>query len=371
MESNQLTMMSQASTKEIAYLTELRKTLTKKEFKKLTVKTLNRFILNSEVVSKVDDLGSLAFEVSVILMMENKSWYSESILFLTSSFRQLMLQDRVKCVSIIEEYYADIHDSLACWHDAFVLQDHLNSKNPRILTRACFKMLGDSIESVHSSFVTFIYQVCINDTKSPLHMRPQHVNFGKAVDELIVYDKLEYLYKTLLHGISLSQWRNIAQHSSYKYNDKIKKIECTYGSKHPKSIKISIDELLEILETLNLVHSIHKTSVDFFLIEFMHEYSFKNMGEIELSIETILGQMGNTIGLNDFNILSAQNILGTWNFKLEHTTGKGVTELKEMMPSISMYLSMLRDRGIWTSFELFDVQGTKLTECHLGKNNFQ
>ncbi|NRB62238.1 MAG: hypothetical protein HRU40_04265 [Saprospiraceae bacterium] len=91
------------------------------------------------------------------------------------------------------------------------------------------------------------------------------------------------------------------------------------------------------------------------------------MGEIKLSTETILGQMGNTIGLNDFNILSAQNILGTWNFKLEHTTGKGVAELEEMMPSISMYLSMLRDRGIETLFELFDTRGNKLIECHLGK----
>ena len=64
-------------------------------------------------------------------------------------------------------------------------------------------MLGDSIESVHTSFIRFIYQFLINSVEGSIFQRQKESTLGNMISKLIEIDILETIYKTNLHGISL------------------------------------------------------------------------------------------------------------------------------------------------------------------------
>jgi hypothetical protein len=367
MESKQLQNMFDASGNEIAYLKKLKNNLSKKKYDCLIMDVLSLYIFDKRVVKEVHELGTLSFEISIVMQMKDKVWFSNTIKFLIKQFRSLMLADQDKCISIIHECYPKIHESLACWHDAFFLQDHTSQTDPRLVSRACFKMLGDTIESVHASFVNFIYKISINNKSSPLFNRPENVSFGKAIDELINHKELAVIYKQNLYGVSFSQWRNIAQHSSYKYNRDKNKVVCSYGSNNKKSIEITIDELLELMGTLNILQALQKIALDFFLIEYREKIDLTSIGDLALSTETIISEMGLTLSLQGYNVISAQNILGNWLFKIEDSQGQGVSLFKLFIigSTLSFLLTSLRKKGVEPIIELFDLNGVKLTECYL------
>jgi hypothetical protein len=365
MESSQIHAMSEASVDDVKFLMDLKSKMSDGDFYNLTFETLYQFIENEEIVRKLLEVATHTWEISVILEMESESWFSETLLYLSKSFRALMLKDKAKAVLIINNIYPRIHESLACWHDAFFLQNHDESDNPRHIARACFRMLGDTIESVHAPHIEFIYKMLVNLESVQIHGRPESVSFGKEISNLIEIEIFEKIYKQHLFGVSFSQWRNIANHSSYRYDSKSKVIICNYGSNNSQTIKITIDELIQLMNKLNQLQALHKIAVDFFIVEFMHEVDFKSMTNVELSLETIIGQIGNNLGLNGYKILSTQHILGNLMFKLEDSNSNGSSGLREVFPMLHNYLAMLYEKGMSPVFELFDLKGNKLTEVYL------
>ncbi len=357
--------MAQASIDDVEYLAQLKNDLGESKFNDLVFQTLNRFINNKEIVSKVIELGTHNWEVSLILEMEKESWFSESLLYLTGSLRSSIVNNKEISVSVLEKMYPVIHESLACYHDSFFLQQEINSKNPRHTVRAYFRMLGDTVESSHKPHTLLIYRMMTCDPTNQLFGRPESVSFGKAVSSLLEISELENMYKTILFGVSLSQWRNIAQHSNYQYDKNSEKITCTFGSNNPQTVDISIEQLLELLLSLNKLQALQKIAVSFCMIEFMKDVQFDKYGKIELTIETIISQIGNGIGLEGFKLLSVANNAGTCVFKIEDTSNKGLALFKKMMSRLAHFIAMLKEAGYDPVFELFTSKGVKLTEARV------
>lgn len=367
MESSQIQAMFEASVDDVSFLMTLKDKMTDAEFYNLAFKTLHKFIDDETVVHKLLELATYTWEISVILEMEGESWFSETLMYLSKSFRELMLKDKEKAVSIIDNIYPQIHESLACWHDAFFLQNHDGSDNPRHISRACFRMLGDMVESVHAPHIEFIYKMLVNLKSTEIHGRPENVSFGKKISNLMEIGVFEKIYKENLLGVSLNQWRNIANHSSYGYNLKAKVITCNYGNNNSHTIDITVNELILLMNKLNQLQALHKIAVGFFIAEFIYEVDFEGMTDIELSLETIIGQIGNNLGLHGYKILNTQNILGNLIFKLEDSNSKGTSGLQEAIPMLQNYLTILYEKGMSPVLELFDLKGNKLMEVYLEK----
>jgi len=365
MDHDQFIIMAQASTKDVEYLAQLKNNLGEANFKSLAFKTLNRFIDNKEIVSKVMDIGTHNWELSLILEMEKESWFLESLLYLTRSLRSTMIENKEKGVSIIEQMYPDIHESLACYHDSFFLQQEAQSQNPRHTVRAYFRMLGDTVESTHKPHTLLIYRMLSCNPSNQLYGRPEVVSFGKAVSSLLEVSELEKMYKKKLFDVSLSQWRNIAQHSNYQYNKRSEKITCTYGLNNSQTVDFTVEQLLELLFALNKLQALQKIAVSFCMIEFMKDIQFDKYGKIELTVETIISQIGNGIGLEGFKVLSVTNDSGSCVFKIEDTANKGLASFKQMVNRLAHFMTMLKEAGHEPVFELFTLQGQKLTEARV------
>jgi len=365
MNHDQFKIMAQESTKDVEYLARLKSDLGEEEFKSIAFKTLNRFINNEEVVLKVIGIGTHNWELSLILEMEKEPWFSDSLLYLTQSLRSTMIENKEKGISIIEQMYPCIHESLACWHDSFFLQQDIKSSNPRHTVRACFRMLGDMVESTHKPHTLLIYRMLSCSPSNQLYGRPEEVSFGKSVSSLLEINELESMYKSKLFDVSLSQWRNIAQHSNYQYNKSSETITCTYGLNNSRIVNLTIGQLLELLFALNKLQGLQKLAVSFCMIEFMEDIQFDKYGEIELTIETIISQLGNGIGLEGFKVLSVTNDAGLCVFKIENSANKGIVSFKQMVNGLAHFMAMLKETGHEPVFELFSLQGEKLTEARV------
>lgn len=371
MDRDQFKIMTQASIDDIEYLSRIKSELGEVEFNDLAFQTLSKFIDNQEMISKILSIGSHNWELSIILEMENEPWFIETLLYLTRSLRSTMIENKEKGISIVERMYPEIHESLACYHDSFFLQHEVRTSNPRHRVRAYFRMLGDAIESTHKPHVLFLYKMLASNPSNQLFGRPEDVSFGKAVSSLVEISDLENAYKTKLFGVSLSQWRNIAHHSNYKYQKAFDRIVCKYGASNTQEIDITIDQLLELLFVFNKLQALQKIAVDFCLIEFMKDIQFDKYGNIELTVETIISQIGNSIGLHGFKVLSVTNDDEWCTFKIEDSADKGLYAFKQMTNQTGHFMAMLKQAGHNPIFELFSSKGQKLTEARImsgGKN---
>jgi hypothetical protein len=343
-DQRQLKLISQTSMEDVEYIAKIKKNVSEDEFYDLVSNILSQFIANEEVVSELIVSGIFTWEISMILEMSSEPWFFNGITFLTNTFRHLMLIQKDKCISIVKDCYPSIHESLACWHDSFFLHESFNSTNPRHVSRSYFKMLGDSIESVHISFIRFIYEFLINSVEGSAFQRQKEPTLGNMISKLIEIDILETIYKTNLHGVSLSQWRNIAQHSSYKYDKKTDKIFCRYGNRNQKALEISMHELFDLLSIFNRLQALQKIAVEFFIVEFSDEFSFLKAEEFEVTMESILGQMANSWALNDYKILSVEIIPQGYRFDIEDSASRGRDRLHEVMPQIFGCVSLLKKK---------------------------
>ena len=81
---------------------------------------------------------------------------------------------------------------------------------------------------------------------------------GVKIDALIAYsDVFKALYKDLLLDVSVSQWRNIANHGDYKIVDET--VEVTYGNTNNLQTKhVTKEELIILLKTIDVLLYMHK-----------------------------------------------------------------------------------------------------------------
>lgn len=362
MNHDMLNKAATASTKDVNHLASLKEKLSDDEYNTLLNSTLGKYIKNKKVINNLLAFSTHTWEISVILEMSHETWFSESLVFLTESFRKLMCSNKNLAVSIIENNYPEIHESLACWHDAYYLQNVNRDMNQRYFVRACFRHLGDTVESVLYPHIKCIYELLSNIEE--LGISNNKNNTGAMISALIELDKLKLIYKENLCGVSLNQWRNISQHSSYFIQKSSKNIICNYAQgKH--SIELSNDDLYDLLCTLNQLQTLQKIAIDFFLVEFMDSINLSSKEPVEVSLETIFGNICNNIGVYGFDVNKVENILGIYHFKLIDTKGTGARGLNDVLMNAYSHILMLKDKGIESIFELYTIKGNKVTEARI------
>ena len=111
-------------------------------------------------------------------------------------------------------------------------------------------MIGSLIESTIQPFIKELY--CLAAIANGRSIDPSSVvaaDFGKAVDGL---DRLlgnNNFLSPEPWGVRLNQWRNIAQHHSYKAENDL--ITAQYGKRNPpKQFEVTRDDIYDVLKEL-------------------------------------------------------------------------------------------------------------------------
>ncbi|OCH01848.1 hypothetical protein [Aliivibrio fischeri] len=344
---------------EVDYLKGIRQCMSDKDFKLLLVSEFSKYIKNTVAVNHMVDSGSHAYELSTILKMSNSVWFTSVLDYFCSAFRAAMLQHPEEMITIVEECYTKVHHSLANYHDAFFLQNHESVTQTRLKVRAYFRMLGDTLESVHFPHIQFMYQVLTKAPGSVLYGRKLIVSNGKAVSELLEINEFRLALEGSLKGVSLSQWRNISHHSSYHYDPSRDIVICTYGNNN--TVELTFNELEVLMIEFDTIQALLKICVDFPLMDFLGSFEFDT--SLELTVETLLSQLGNVFALNGYTLIGIDKVLNNWTINIEDTGMRGVKGFQSNGPMFFPYIGFLSEKGINVTLELFTLSGISIQKA--------
>lgn len=131
----------------------------------------------------------------------------------------------------------------------------------------CFNLIDQICEIIIKNYLFLIVQMHrISKNKNSDFNDIQKLTFGDLINELNQAKKLDNLLNYFDSSISISQWRNIACHKSYKYNDG--KIECKYGKDLEHSTTIdNKKDLLDITNKLNKIAQAINFAYKFFFYD--------------------------------------------------------------------------------------------------------
>ncbi|HAS8201353.1 TPA: hypothetical protein I7683_21890 [Vibrio vulnificus] len=333
--------------------------MSEKDFKLLVTNEFSKYVKNTAAVNYMVDTGSHAAELSIILEMSNSVWFVSALDYFCSAFRSAMLQHPEEVIAIVEECYTKVHHSLANYHDACFLQNHESVTETRVKVRAYFRMLGDTLESVHFPHIQFMYQVLTKVPDSVLYGRKLKVSNGKAVSELLEINEFRLALEGSLKNVSLSQWRNISHHSSYHYDTSRDMVICTYGNGN--KVELTFNELETLMIDFNTIQALLKICVDFPLMDFLGSFKFDT--SLELTVETLLSQLGNVLALNSYTLIGIDKVLNNWIISIEDTGMRGVTGFNNSGPMLFPCIALLSKKGINVTLELFTPSGTSIQKA--------
>lgn len=349
-----------SSYNEVDILEELGRTMSENEFYNLKKSVLSTFVQNEQILEpKIVNFHT--WEISMILKMSNEPWFSQGLTSLIREFNEIIELDKENFIKILENDYMSIHEALNSYHDAFFLENIRKDTKLRHFTRSCFRQIGDTLESTFKPYVSMIYKLLKAGGKVQ-EITSKRKNFGDYVSSLTSIDYLEKIYINELQGISLSQWRNISQHSSYQVDENTNSIVCSYANNKSKTLT-SLD-LERLMIKLDEIHAFHKIAIDLIMLELTPEVNL-NFELEHLSFETLTGDISSTLATYQYPVIEIIKDEKKIKFVVLDKNGRLKDGFINALQQVSAQIYMLTEKGVTPLFGLYSASGKKIAEGKL------
>lgn len=350
------------SCNDVNYLIQVKKTLNPLDYKNQSFHHFSNYLENKKVIPQILNSGSYTYELSIIWKMENEAWFTNSLQYFLLHARNAFNNNQREFINSIESYYPKIHESLENYHDTYFLYKEDPGLENREIIRYYFRMIGDTIESTHYLLLRFVYNTLTLSDKTPICGKDKKISYGKIVSELLNIDYFNFLLKNNLNNISLNQWRNICQHSSYKYNTEREEVTCFYGKN--SFIKININEIKKIMIKLNTLQQWLKIAFDFTFLEFIDFISISRE-KLKITNESLYSQLGNILPLNGYSILDLDKTLDHWTIKIKDNNSLGIEGFKNSTALFYPVLKGFHFNKIKITIVLYNNQGKSIQKLFL------
>lgn len=340
MASKFLKNIAKETSSEVDALSKAKNELTCSDYELLRGEVLSKYIKNKDVVHTLLQHNTHDWEISVILELKEEQWFSDTLMYLTSEFRNSIINNKKQVTEVVNGHYPKIHQSLNSWFEICHLVNIDLDEDIRIFTRKCFRHLGDSIDATMMHHIECIYRLllCTEELKLPKHSKS--VTFGNIIEALNNIPLLKNINNKMFCGINVSQWRNIAQHSSYNISGN--EIICSYGRNNLKSITINKKELFGFLVDINKIQTLYKIALDFFITEFMSCFEFD---DLSLSEESAVSNVSNSFGICGFQCVNIEKNKNIYCITLRSYKAKTKNEFKQSIEySFSSLISLMSNK---------------------------
>jgi len=150
------------------------------------------------------------------------------------------------------------------------LQEDLDTLPPDVIAKSILRDVGDTLEgSVQPLARLRLDMQGVAGLRVATSPPSNSMTFGQAVEELSTRPVKDNVYRPEPYRLTISQWRNIANHNSYEVKGDI--VTCTYGSSQRKTLRLSIDDLYDFAVYINDLSFTHKIAFEIFSIDNMRE----------------------------------------------------------------------------------------------------
>lgn len=226
--------------------------------------TFERYVENKDFLRKCVNFGNLHYDyVHFKKIMEN-TLFEEGLKRIIKLYYEAEQVNKELTIEALNKWSVAISMGYTSYTQAMWLSNSFSDEiRFDLLTKEIFRLLGDVIENSLQPHLGFLDSlICIVRKKSFSKKK-----LGVLVNDLANYNKvLSAIYIDMLMDVSISQWRNIANHGSYRcINDSI---EIQYGGAINKKKKI-IDKntLITVIRTIDTILYMHKTAFTLLLID--------------------------------------------------------------------------------------------------------
>jgi hypothetical protein len=202
-----------------------------------------------------------------ISRLESCPIYTKTILSCLDIFRSAKANNSESCFESMASYHSQINHSVSEYWSVFHLEIDKNTLGLDEFVHESFRNIGAIIEDLAKPYYkTILHQLEISKG-NPVSFDEINVkDLGQIINELVKHPVLSSVLSPLPWKISISQWRNIAYHHTYRIQNN--QILCEYGKKS-KTQKITLDknELLLVINSVFNTFCSFKIAHNFFLLQ--------------------------------------------------------------------------------------------------------
>lgn len=231
-----------------------------------------KYIADKARLRKVIDFGLLYYDYTKYKVLFKGTAFEEGLSAILHLYNSALKQNQQESVKVFKDSYPAVARGFASRTQIIltngmgVLPDRLD-----LFVKTAFQLIGDGVENSLKPFLEFLDSIyCISRNRPVIKKK-----LGVIVDSLTSNSELfKALYKTLLFDITVSQWRNIADHGNYSCTSD-GKIEIYYGEKSRIIKYLERQDLEMVLAVLDTLLYMHKTA--YTLIHIDHIDRLPNM----------------------------------------------------------------------------------------------
>ena len=283
-------------------------------------KTFRLFVNNEQELSKLVDLGLLHYDYAMYIKLIKNSLFEDGLREILRVCDVAYKVNKNKLAEALNSEYVHISNGLASYTQSIYLQTPLNEINRfDLLVRQIITAIGSYLENSLKPYLSLFNKILAITKNKAVNQK----KFGDILDSIMNTNCLWVaIYKDLFAGISVSQWRNIADHNTYKIISD-DKIEVFYGPYDDRKNKVlTKDDLLVILKTLDITLYMNKIaftlcSISYFeLLNCDRDY-LKKIKSKNTLYDDIKMQLVETSFAFGFKLLNMKSESGVWKINLE------------------------------------------------------
>jgi hypothetical protein len=298
------------------------------------------------------------FEYNFWLTMNNESWFMDGLEQLLDLFHQAKTQNENECLQALVELDPQINSGLKNMQRVFHLEADKSVTRLDLLGKVCFREIGDIIEGTLRPFMQLMVvmaQIATSSTKAV--GGGNEITLGDLVKELLSISTLAELYQPGPWNVSMNQWRNIAQHYSFKIDSSHAALECEYGTKTKKIVFVDRDSLIALLKRIHAIAYVHKTAHLLFFINNAEELASRITVTPEPSEDTIKSHVMTTVVSNEFKLISLKS-KRDWRITLRDQVLRSRPDRHAALNNIAAaFKFVVRDRALKMTVYYQDEKG--------------
>jgi len=232
-----------------------------------TVADLHRYFENPTMLIQALNIGALTYEHAFLKASTDREYVPELVSTILAELRQARDQDPVGFFQFWCDQMHSTGRAINNMASVATLQGNKSDLDFSFLVKSYFRDVGDLLEGSLQPMIRLRLEVWEHLGRRGVLPSPvSALTFGKVTEELLAATDLGKVYRPLPFSLSVSQWRNIANHNSYEVVGTL--VSCTYGtSNRPKNISLTIDDLTKVVSECNAIYYAHKIAVEFFGID--------------------------------------------------------------------------------------------------------
>jgi hypothetical protein len=249
------------------------------EIKEAIIESLESYFDNKDILEQFA-IEALIPESINLLKLKNDKWFFGMFEKCISTYRLAKSKDPQNCFESCALWQPYIFHSISKYWSVLHLEVDKTVLEIEEFLHDCLRNIGEIIEAFIKPYLkVLLHQIkIVNGTKNVIE-DIDSLELGIIVDELIQKSKYADLFIPPPWNIKLNQWRNIAYHHTAKIeNDEI---ICWYGkAPNIKKIRLSRNELLQVVHTVFNIYKTIRLAYMFFFID-----NVKEINKFSISIE--------------------------------------------------------------------------------------